>query len=975
MGSVARLGTRRVLALTLLAAGAPVFGQGVLNVSVASIPSTATRVVAIADGTAVSSPVYAIQSVTPPAGSAALSMSLPGGTYRVRVLADGASRTLVASAQMSIQVPDGNATKAFIALAPVSVTVDSSTPSTAKAGSPVTIVFDITDWGDVLESANAELFTSTSAFSVATGGVLAASATPVKVASGSYTVSFSVTPAIGSASLTYVLRASIPIGSPDCPYLYSPDPATSPSQPWRMSVVAQAGAAVTVSGIPSNCSRLVVVADVQPAPPFYAQRAVTLGTASATAFIALPANTYRIRILADSPAAGMLASGQTTVTVSSGATATASVALTAMSVTVDASTPATAAAASSVAILFDIVDAGNVLSGVYAYLWAGLGPFGVAGGGTIVGVAGFSTGSTTVQAGFSILMPAGVATFNYVLRAQVWTGVDYSLLVSPNPAQSPNSPWQVQTVVTTGISLSVTNIPSAGVRLVVLADGPLPTVVSSEQAVSAGATSATILVAVPAGTYRLRALVDASAGDIIATGQVGGVAPAAGTGSASVALSPPVVTLGASTPASAQAGAVVMLGFNMADAGDVLENANAYLYTGTAPFNLVTGGFLLGVYPLTKASPGQYRVSFSDTAPPTASTLYFEVRVQVATGLTPSFLDSPDPTASSLPWSMAISLPGTQPCTPAAAFRDTSGSIRLIYYGTTTVQFLGGQLAGDPVVDQSPGCVVYVAARDNYNLVWMAIFDPIARTATWKYAGGPGIQGQPSIAVARSGVVYISVRDTNGSYWLAGYTPGVGFGPWIFIGGLLASDPALAASPDGSIYMIGRDTYNAVWSAWYVPGSGFQGWKSEPGTIQGMPAVTVGTDDYAYIAIRDAYNGLWTGRLEGKNWMGWNYVGGVLNSDPKVAASGDGTIYVAMLDQWNGVWYRARAEGASGAWQPWTYGCGTLQTLSPAATPGQLYLAGRDSSNALWWFRSTTGLWSAAGGNGLTTGALAAAPH
>ena len=964
------MGVRVLSVLAFLALAAPACAQGVLNVTVASIPATATRIAAIADGAPVSSPVYAVQAVTPPAGSTLLSMSLPAGTYRVRVLADGASRTLLASAQMTNQVFQGNTTSAFIALAAVSVTVDSGTPATAKAGSPVTIKFDITDWGDVMESAAASLFTSNSAFPVASGGVLMSSVTPQPVAGGGYTASFTVTPDIGSTSLYYALRASIPIGITDCPYVYSPDPATRPSQPWLMSVTAQSGTSVTVSGIPSSASRLVVIADISPAAPLYSRRAITPGTASATAFIALPAGSYRIRVLADSPATGMLASGQTTVAVSSGTTATASLTLSNMTVTVDSSTPASAAAASSLAILFNVVDAGNVLSGAYAYLWAGLAPFGTAAGGTLAGVAGFySSDPVTVHAGFSVVLPAGAATYYYVLRAQVSTGVDYALLYSPNP-------WQIQAAVTTSVNLLVTGIPSKAARLVVLADGPLPSVVSTEQSVTSGAWSLTIRVAVPAGTYRLRALVDAAAGDIIATGQTSATVPATATGSASITVSPPLVTLGASTPASAQAGASVMLGFDVTEAGDVLENANAYLYTGTSSFNLVTGGFLLGVYPVTKVSAGHYTVAFSDTAPSTAGMLYFEVRVQVATGMTPSFLDSPDPAGGSgLPWSMTISLPGTQPCTPVAAFRDTNGAIRLISYGSTTVQFVGGALAGDPAIAQSGNCVVYLAARDNYNFVWLAIFDPVAHTATWKSTGSTTIQGQPAIVVARNGIVYIGIRDTISSFRLVGYTPGVGFSPWLFIGGLLASDPAMAASPDGSIYMVGRDTYGAVWSAWYVPGSGFQGWKFLPGGIQGVPAITVGTDAYAYIAARDTYGYLYEGRLQGKNWMGWNFGSGVMSADPTIAATGDGPVYVAMVDQWNSVWYRGRTESPSVLWLPWTWAQYTIQTLAAAATPGQLYVVGRDAANALWWYRTSTKLWSAAGGNGLTTGTLSAAPR
>jgi len=971
------MGMRVLSVFAFLSMAAVARAQGILAVTVASIPSTATRIAAIADGAPVSSPVYAVQNVTPPAGSTLLSMSLPAGTYRVRVLADGASRTLLASAQMTNQIVQGSTTTAFIALAAVSVTVDSSTPTSAAAGSPVTITFDVTDWGSVMESANASLFSSNSAFAVATGGVLTASVTPQLVTSGTYSASFTVTPDIGSTSLYYALRASIPIGIADCPYVYSPDPATSPSAPWLMAVTAQSGTAVTVSGIPSTASRLVVIADIAPAAPLYAQRTITPGTASATAFIALPAGSYRIRVLADSPATGMLASGQTTVAVSSGTTATASVTLSNMTVTVDSSTPASAAAASSVAILFNVVDAGNVLSGAYAYLWAGLAPFGTAAGGTLAGVAGFySSDPVTVHAGFSVVLPAGAATYYYALRAQVSTGVDYALLYSPNPAQSPNSPWQIQAAVTTSVNLLVTGIPPTAARLVVLADGPLPSVVSAEQAVTSGVYSLTMRVAVPAGTYRLRAVVDAAAGDIIATGQTGATVPATGTGSASITVSAPLVTLGSSTPASAQAGASVMLGFNMADAGDVLENANAYLYTGSSSFNLVTGGFLLGVYPVTKVAAGQYTVAFSDTAPSTAGMLYFEVRVQVATGMTPSFFDSPDPAGGSgLPWSMTISLPGTTPCTPVAAFRDANGAIRLISYGSTTVQFVGGVLAGDPAIAQSGTCVVYIAARDNYNLVWLAIVDPVAHTATWKSTGSTTIQGQPAIAVARNGIVYIGIRDTISSFRLVGYTPGVGFSSWLFIGGLLASDPAMAASPDGSIYMLGRDTYGAVWSAWYVPGSGFQGWKFLPGGIQGVPAISVGTDAYAYIAARDTYGYLYEGRLQGKNWMGWNFGSGVMSADPKIAATGDGTIYVAMVDQWNFVWYRGRTESSSVIWLPWTWAQVTLQTLAAAATPGQLYVVGRDAANALWWYRTSTGLWSAAGGNGLATGGLSAAPR
>jgi hypothetical protein len=958
----------------LLVSGSPAWGAGVLKVTLASIPSTATRVVAIADGAPVSSPVYATQALTPPAASAQLSMSLPAGNYRVRVLADGPLRSLLASAQLSAQVADGNTTSTFLALAAVSVAVAPSTPSTATAGAPVAIVFNITDWGDVVASANAQLFTSTTSFAVAAGGALAASATPVRVANGSYTATVSPVPATGTSTLYYALRVSISTGSSDSSYLDSPDPATRPQQPWQMPVVAQTGVSITVSQIPASATRIVVIADVPPAAPTCAQQNVTAGTSSATVFIALTANSYRLRVLADILGSSMLASGQTTAAVTSGVTATASVALSAMTVTLDASTPASAAAASAVGIRLNVADAGGVLQGSYAYLWAGLSPFSVVAGGVAGSVTTFSAlGQGTLQAAFTVNLPAGAATLYYVLRAQIPVGAGYSQLCSPDPAQFPNSPWQVQTVVTTGVNLSVSGIPSGAVRLVVLADGPLPAVAWTEKGIPLGTTSSSIVVGLPAGVYRLRALVDGVSGTVMATGQTSATAPSSGTGTASVALSVPVVTLSSSTPVSALAGATVTLGFNLVDAGDVIENASSYLYTGSAVFSLVTGGFCLGVSAAVKTSPGHYSVSFSEQAPATAGSFYFETRILVATGLTPSFLDSPDPSAG-LPWSVTISLPGTQPCTPTAALMDTATAIRLTTYGSTALQNAGGQSNSDPAAAQGPSCATYVAVRDKYNCIWMATFDPATRSSSWLNAGCTYL-GVPAITVARNGVVYMAARDSHGYYWLRPYTPGSGLGSWIFIGGILSSDPAIAASPDGSIYLVGRDTYGYSWSAWYVPGSGFQGWTWESAVIQGKPSITVGTDAYAYLCVRDPWNALWIGRLQGSHWMGWNFGGGVLGSDPQVAATGDGTVYATAVDAWNYVYYRGLREGPAGVWLPWTSAGGKLLTVSAAANPSVLYVVGRDANGDLWWYRSTGNQWTSIGNRGVTTSPLSAAPR
>jgi hypothetical protein len=165
------------------------------------------------------------------------------------------------------------------------------------------------------------------------------------------------------------------------------------------------------------------------------------------------------------------------------------------------------------------------------------------------------------------------------------------------------------------------------------------------------------------------------------------------------------------------------------------------------------------------------------------------------------------------------------------------------------------------------------------------------------------------------------------------------------------------------------------WSGRYLPGSGFQGWRWGQGIVKGKPSVTCGSDSVAYVAARDNWDSLWLARVQGNSWLGWSYGGGIMSADPQVAAAGNRTVYAVIQDIAGGVWYRGYTEGTANGWQGWEFTNGVLQTGSPAAVSGELYVVGRDWNNALWWYRATGSQWTHIGSRGIAAGRLAAAPR
>ena len=100
-----------------------------------------------------------------------------------------------------------------------------------------------------------------------------------------------------------------------------------------------------------------------------------------------------------------------------------------------------------------------------------------------------------------------------------------------------------------------------------------------------------------------------------------------------------------------------------------------------------------------------------------------------------------------------------------------------------------------------------------------------------------------------------------------------------------------------------------------------------------------------------------------------------MSTDPQVAAGGTGTIYSVVQDSGNVAWYVGYTEGTPAGWQSWVQTGGVLPTLGPAALGGALFIAGRDVSNNLWWYRSTDSHWTSIANHGVAAGAFAAAPR
>jgi hypothetical protein len=312
--------------------------------------------------------------------------------------------------------------------------------------------------------------------------------------------------------------------------------------------------------------------------------------------------------------------------------------------------------------------------------------------------------------------------------------------------------------------------------------------------------------------------------------------------------------------------------------------------------------------------------------------------------------------------------------TPAAAFRNAQSRVNLLLFGVLNPFNAGGVFGSQPSVASDEVGSVWAAAKDTWSGIWLNRFDPGPKTFTgWLFAAGVA-SGAPALASA-SGVTFLSIRDPWGAYWLNSYSAAAGLGSWLNLGGVFSVDPAMTACPDGSLYLAGKDNWNSLWGGRYIPGSGFQGWHWGQGILKGKLSAACGSDNAAYILARDNWDGVWINRLSGNTWSGWQFGGGNAGRDPQIAA-GQGQLFVSVVDPWGGVYYRRFLEGAGNNWQDWKTTQGSLDDAAPVVLGSEFYVAGRDTSNNLWWYRSgATPAWSFIGQSNLVVGPLATSPR
>lgn len=330
-------------------------------------------------------------------------------------------------------------------------------------------------------------------------------------------------------------------------------------------------------------------------------------------------------------------------------------------------------------------------------------------------------------------------------------------------------------------------------------------------------------------------------------------------------------------------------------------------------------------------------------------------------------------TAANNPQVVRVELEVTSPSSayPLAVYRDSLNVIKVAEHGLSPGSS-GAAFPSDPGAGQAKSGETFVAARAADNALWANVYFPAAKTWSQWQNGGGAIQGRPSVAAVSGTQAYIAARDPWGSLWLKPFSRLTGFGAWIPLGGTFGTDPAIAACADGSVTVAGRDTSSGVWIGRYVPASGFQGWVWLGSNFQGAPSIACGTDNALYVVARSATL-LRLARVQGNSSVWHDSPGIAAAGDPKVVASGTGTVFALVQDAAQTVWFRPFVEGTGTNWIQWMNSKGAMQSHAPAAIRGLLYIAGRNASSQMLWYRSSPGTWATAPGV-VIAGSPASAP-
>jgi hypothetical protein len=291
----------------------------------------------------------------------------------------------------------------------------------------------------------------------------------------------------------------------------------------------------------------------------------------------------------------------------------------------------------------------------------------------------------------------------------------------------------------------------------------------------------------------------------------------------------------------------------------------------------------------------------------------------------------------------------------------------------------GGYLIGAPGVAQAASGDTYVVGLDSAGGVHLNSYSfGSSAWNGWQYSGGIlDTSSGLTAAVDPAGVVWFTGRDIGNRYWINSWN-GAGFGGWILLDqGIFASDsiPQIAIPSDGTVYVIGRDSGGRIWSNSYSPANQtFSGWVDRQAVMIGQPSVTAGQDGHVYVAVRSVSSNspVYITRIPAGNAgtaNTWLNGGGQIDTDPQITSQG-GTVYLMSMAG-GGTVYLLNFGESTQTFGGWSFTNGILNDATIAAAVGNIFIAGRDSLDRIYWYSLTGNSWFFAGGAGVSSTMLA----
>ena len=468
------------------------------------------------------------------------------------------------------------------------------------------------------------------------------------------------------------------------------------------------GIDVSLSSIPSNATEVVVVVDGNGTS--VRNSTTTNGATSLVLRTGIAAGSgYRVRAVAISGSGtfpAVLVGGKSaSVNVVANSLTTTSITLSSPSLNLSSSNPTSVSSGATFVIAGSITDSANFLDGSTTLrMWTNTGTAPTTNTvGTQNYIFNLSKSGDIYSFSFSLTAPPTSTVLYYQIGENGSAfnrsdGTQAPFLVLPN-LNAGTSPLSVNVVSSvTAIDVSVSGIPSTASEIISVIDGNGISLRNSTA--TNGATSLVLRSGLPAGNgYRVRVVAIRGSGtfpSVVAGGKAAGVNVAANAiVMANVSLTAPTLTLAGSNPTAVSPGATFVIAGSITDSANFLDGSTTlrmWTNTGTAP-TTNTVGTQNYIFNLSK-SGDIYSFSFSLTAPPTSTVLYYQIGenrspFDRSDGTQASFLVLPDLSLNDIARSIVIGagLPPTITNQPSNQSVTVGGSASFSVTASGTAPF------------------------------------------------------------------------------------------------------------------------------------------------------------------------------------------------------------------------------------------------------------------------------------------------